>query len=41
MCLAQLFLQSEAAYDCVNALGELVRYFSFFLTPRVSSSFAM
>jgi len=23
MSLAQLFLQSEAAYDCVNALGEL------------------
>ena len=25
MTLAQLFLQSEAAYACVSALGELVR----------------
>ena len=26
MTLAQLFLQSEAAYACVSALGELVRF---------------
>ena len=25
MTLAQLFLQAEAAYDCVSELGELVR----------------
>lgn len=23
MCLAQLFLQSGSAYDCINELGEL------------------
>ena len=32
MTLAQLFLQSEAAYACVSALGELVIFIDFCIT---------
>ena len=37
MTLAQLFLQSEAAYACLRELGELVRIFfkSFFILCKL------
>lgn len=46
MCLAQLFLQSGSAYDCISELGELglvefrdvSRYVDGFLPPASSLS---
>ena len=41
MTLAQLFLQSEAAYACVSELGELVSAILCHLSPAIFVGFRL